>query len=126
MSIHSESLSRIEQLKAELAQLQTDAVKELRNKRDTLVKEIAHIDAELAELTGAAPVKATARPKTGGGGKSIPLTELKALLEGAPEKTLNIRKAGLELANIKTLATANPHLLKLGGKGPWPTVTMLK
>jgi hypothetical protein len=30
------------------------------------------------------------------------------------------------LRNIKILAEANPHLLKLGGKGPWPTVTLLR
>ncbi len=47
------------------------------------------------------------------------------LLAAAPDKTIHIRKAGLELANIKTLARVNPHLLRLGGKGAWPTVTML-
>jgi hypothetical protein len=61
-----------------------------------------------------------------GPGKSIPLSELKVLLEAAPEKTLNIRREGLQLRNIKVLAGANPHLLALGGSGPWPTVTMLK
>ena len=48
------------------------------------------------------------------------------LLAGLPNKTANIRKDNLDLANIKTLATANPHLLKMGGKGAWPTVTLLK
>jgi len=61
-----------------------------------------------------------------GPGKSIPLSELKVLIEAAPEKTVNIRKEGLQLRNIKVLATANPSLLKLGGSGPWPTVTILK
>jgi hypothetical protein len=51
---------------------------------------------------------------------------LKELLALAPDKTLNIRKEGLQLANIKTLARVNPHLLSLGGKGAWPTVTLLK
>ena len=58
--------------------------------------------------------------------KSVPLQELKELLANAPEKTLSIRKEGLDLANIKTLVKANPTLLKLGGKGPWPTLTLLK
>jgi hypothetical protein len=54
------------------------------------------------------------------------LSELRPLLEAAPEKTLNIRKEGLQLRNIKVLASANPQSLRLGGKAPWLTVTMLK
>ena len=41
-------------------------------------------------------------------------------------KTLNIRKENLELRNIKVLASTKSQLLKLGGKGTWPTVTPLK
>jgi hypothetical protein len=78
----------------------------------------------IALIESAAPVSTV--PLKAGPGTSIPLSELKPLLEAAPEKTLNIRKAGLQLRNIKVLATANPHLLRLGGKNPWPTVTMLK
>jgi hypothetical protein len=51
-------------------------------------------------LTGVPLVK-TDREETG---RSIPLTELKEMLAAAPDKTLNIRKEGLQLANIKTLA----------------------
>ncbi len=58
--------------------------------------------------------------------RSIPLQELKELLAKAPDKTLNVRREGLELQNIKTLAAVNPSLLKMGGVGPWPTVTLLK
>jgi hypothetical protein len=76
---------------------------------------------KIAKIEAKAP-----KPEKAGPGKSIPLSELKELLAVAPEKTLNIRKAGLQLRNIKVLAGANPHLLKLGGKNPWPTVTMLK
>jgi len=54
------------------------------------------------------------------------LSELKELLAAAPNKTLNIRKEKLELRNIKSLASVNPGLLKLGGKGAWPTVTLLR
>jgi hypothetical protein len=43
----------------------------------------------------------------------------------APDKALKIRKANLELGNIKNLAQYNPGLLKLGSKGAWPTVTLL-
>lgn len=127
---NTNSLDRINQLKAEIAQLEQSAIQELMDRRNALSSELAGIDAELARLTGK-PVettrktRGTAAPKQPFG-KSIPLQELKELLGAAPDKTLSIRKEGLELANIKTLATANPHLLKLGGKGAWPTVTLLK
>jgi hypothetical protein len=74
----------------------------------------------------AALASAPKAKKAAGTGKSIPLSDLKVLLEAAPGKTLNVRKQGLQLANLKTLTNANPHLLKLGGKGAWPTITMLK
>jgi hypothetical protein len=75
-----------------------------------------------------APVASASAPKAKKveSGKSVPLSELKVLLEAAPGKTLNVRRAGLQLANLKTLSNANPQLLKLGGKGAWPTITMLK
>lgn len=125
MTTNQSAVARIAELKAQLAALQADAIKELREKRAALVKEIAQVDAQLAEMTGQSVGKAARGPKVGAG-KSIPLQELKALLEAAPSKTLSIRKEGLELRNIKILAEANPSLLKLGGKGPWPTVTLLK
>ena len=124
MSQNSASLSRIQELKAQIAQLEKQSIQELREKREAIVKEMAEIDTQLAELTGAPAEKktrATAAP-----GRSIPLSELKELLAAAPDKTLSIRQAGLELRNIKILAEANPHLLRIGGNGPWPTVTLLK
>ena len=122
------SLDRIQQLKAEIASLEQAAIQELMERRNVLSSELAAIDAELARLTGK-PVaeKKTRAPRTAATpAKNIPLSELKELLAEAPNKTLNIRKEGLELRNIKVLATANPGLLRLGGKGPWPTVTLLK
>jgi len=118
-------LSRIEELKAQIAQLQQEGIQELRAKRKTLADELATIDAQLAELTGTPTVKARGAAKASTG-RSVPLSDLKTLLAAAPDKTLSIRKEGLDLANIKTLANANPHLLGLGGKGAWPTVTLLK
>lgn len=44
----------------------------------------------------------------------------------AADKTLNIRKANLELRNIKNRVRVNPDLLKLGGNGACLTVTLLK
>jgi hypothetical protein len=124
---NTSSLDRIQQLKTEIANLEQAAVQELMDRRNSLTHELASIDAEIAKLTGK-PVQEkksrSTQPKAPG--KSLPLQELKELLAEAPGKTLNIRKEGLELRNIKVLANANPHLLKLAGKGAWPTVTLLK
>jgi hypothetical protein len=54
--------------------------------------------------TEAAGLSAKPNALKAGLGKSIPLSELKVLLETAPEKTLNVRKAGLQLRNIKNFA----------------------
>lgn len=121
------SLERIQQLKAEIASLEQAAIQELMDRRNSLTNELATVDAEIAKLTGKSIQEKKARssqPKAPT--KSLPLQELKALLAEAPDKTLNIRKEGLELRNIKVLANANPHLLRLAGKGAWPTVTLLK
>jgi hypothetical protein len=126
MSQTAAVLARIEELKKEIATLQAEALRLFQEERRSLTSRVATIDAELAELIGPPPEKRGPIPESELPGKSIPLQELKALLEVAPDKTLNIRKEGLQLANIKTLARVNPHLLRLGGKGAWPTVTMLK
>jgi septal ring factor EnvC (AmiA/AmiB activator) len=120
---------RLAALKAEIKQLEQTALSELVEKRNSLTQQLAQVDAEIAELTGN---KAESRKRTRRAGapatppRNLPLQELKELLAAAPDKTLSIRKENLELQNIKTLANANPHLLRLGGKGPWPTVTLLK
>ena len=120
------SIDRISQLKAEIAKLEQSAIQELMDRRNALTNELASVDTELARLTGT-PIEAKkGRGSTKSAGKSLSLQELKELLAEAPEKTLSIRKEKLDLANIKTLAKANPTLLKLGGKGPWPTLTLLK
>ncbi len=121
------ALERIQQLKAELAKVEQAAIQELMERRNSLSREMATVDAELAKLTGK-PVEAKKPRATGSAttGRNIPLQELKEELAAAPDKTLNIRKANLELRNIKVLAAVNPGLLKLGGKGAWPTVTLLK
>ena len=127
MPTPASSLDRIQQLKAEIVSLEQAAIQELMERRNTLSHELATIDAEIAKLTGKAVTTKSARstaPKPAG--KSLPLQELKELLAKAPEKSLNIRKAELDLANIKSLAKANPQLLKMSAKGPWPIVTLLK
>jgi septal ring factor EnvC (AmiA/AmiB activator) len=121
------SLDRIAQLKAEIASLEQAALQELMERRNALSRELATVDAEIAKLSGKLVEGKKGRSSSSASpGRNIPLSELKELLAEAPDKTLNIRKENLELRNIKVLATANPGLLKLGGKGAWPTVTLLK
>ena len=120
---------RLAALKAEIKQLEQAALSELIEKRNSLSQQLAQVDAEIAELTGVkGEVKKRTRRSASGESpaRSLPLQELKELLAAAPDKTVSIRKENLELQNIKTLANANPHLLRMGGKGPWPTVTLLK
>ena len=125
MSASVTALAQIEKLQQEIAALKVQALQELRARRAAILQDLTTVDAQLAALTGVAAEKKEASAPAGLSGKSIPLQELKVLLAAAPEKTISIRKAGLQLANIKTLARVNPHLLRLGGKGAWPTVTML-
>ena len=118
---------RIDQLKAEIVRLEQAALSELMQKRNRISDELAIVEAEIAKLNGKPVGEKKARSASPASpGRNIPLSELKELLAAAPDKTLNMRKENLELRNIKVLATANPQLLKLAGKGAWPTVTLLK
>lgn len=119
-------LKRIEDLKAQIAKLEADALRELREKREALAVELKSVDAQIASFTGETGEQKTRKRADRGPAKSVPLQELKDLLAKAPDKTLSIRKENLDLRNIKVLAQSNPGLLKLGGNGPWPTVTLLK
>ena len=118
MSTNLSSLDRIADLKAQIAAIEQGAIRELVEKRNTLSRELVAVEAEIARLTGKPVdgVKSRASaPKAAG--KSPSLQELKAIIAEDPEKTLNIRKGGYDLRNIKVLAQANPGLLQLGGKG---------
>jgi len=127
MSNSTASLDRINQLKSEIAQLEKAAISELMQKRNGLSQQLAEVDAEIARLSGKPVEGRKSRSSApGASGKSPSLQELKEVLTAAPDKTLNIRREGYDLKNIKVLAAANPQLLKLGGKGPWPTVSLLK
>lgn len=128
MATEVTSLKRIQELQAQIANLREEAIQELRDRREALLQELEGIETEIAELAGK-PAVATAgrgRKRATAPGRSIPLQDLKELLAKAPGKTISIRQEGLDTKNIKTLAGANPHLLQMGGKGPWPTVTLLK
>ena len=127
MSTNTTSLDRITQLKAEIAKLEQGAIQELVERRNALSRDLAAVDAELAQLTGK-PAEKKMRQFTGGRGegKRPDLQELKSILVQATGKTLNIRGEGYDTKNIRTLAKANPSLLQMGGKGAWPTVTLTK
>jgi hypothetical protein len=119
------SLDRLQQLQAEIGKLQQAAIQELMDRRNAITREMAELDTEIAKLTGK-PVVEEKKPRTPASpGRNIPLQQLKEELAAAPNRTLNIRKANLELRNVKNLVRANPGLLKMGGKGAWPTVTLL-
>ena len=120
------SLDRITDLKAQIAALEKNALQELMDKRNNLSHELATVDAEIARLTGKPFEGKKPRATASKALKSPSLQELKEILAAAPAKTIGIRKEGYDLPNIKTLAKANPSLLQLGGKAPWPTVTLLK
>ena len=124
--MNSSTREKIQELQAQIAALQEEEVKELKQRRSALLEQVQALDSQIAAITG------RSAPKKGAGlekkltGRSLPLDELKDLLAAAAGKTLNIRKEGLQLSNIRTLANANPHLFQMGGKGAWPTVTLLK
>lgn len=129
----SRSLEEISKLEDQIAALTATALNELRMRRNALQSEIESLDKEIEKLTGkpvrprsSAPGLPAKSPRTHTPGKRPDLQELKALLAAAPNKTISLRKEGYDVGNVKVLAEANPHLLKMGGKGAWPEVTLLK
>lgn len=118
---------RIAALKTEIASLEQSAVQELTARRDDLTAELARVDADIALLSGE-PVEKSKRegrpPKPAR--KQISFELLKTMLREFPGRTMNIRKERYDARQIKSLATAHPESLTIGGKGPWPTVTLVK
>ena len=132
------SLQEINKLQQQIEQLKDAAVSELKARRAELESELKSVESEIENLTGKPATvrrpRAYAAPSAGpvasapeaSSGKKPDLQELKALLGAAPEKTISLRKEGYDVRNVKILAMANPHLLRMGGKGAWPEVTLLK
>lgn len=127
-----EGPNALEELIAEVARMQELRVEELHTYRDWLSSELVLVDGEMAELNEGEGAGEGTLPPNGhakgavGPAKAISLKKLVSELEAAPERTLNIRKAKLDVKHIKTLVRENPHLLQAGGKGSWPTVTLLE
>jgi hypothetical protein len=123
----ADAVVALDELIAEIAELQKVVVQELQDRRARLSRELSWVEAELADLTEQPELpKKTRSNAPVAPAREIGLSDLVAALEAAPDHILNIRKANLELRNIKRLAKANPHQLQLGGKGAWPTVMLLK
>jgi hypothetical protein len=134
MATQKPALEQIKELQERIKALSADAVATLKGEKRNLQDRIAAIDKEIEALTGEKPEGAKTE-KTGKGRgprktdpgslKKPDLQELKDILKGSPDKTLNIRKEGYDTPNIKTMADANPALLQYT-KGAWPTVKLLK
>jgi len=119
-------LEEIQKLQAQIASLKDSAISELRARKSAIEEELHSIDGELEKLTG--KPAGTRRGRRVGDTplkRSLTFQELKDMLLNTPSKTLNIRKEGLDITNIRTLANINPRDLMLGGKGPWPTVSYI-
>jgi hypothetical protein len=130
---------------AEIEKLQKAVVRDLQDRRGRLSRELHSVDVELAELAGELPnvvpaaTEAKPRPRARAPitvptvaeiiaapvTRQVDLAALIAELHAAPDGTLNIRKAGLDVKHVRTLVKANPRLLRLHGKGAWPTVTLI-
>lgn len=105
-----------------MERLKESAIAELQARRAAIQQELSTIERDLDKLAGVSRSgRGNFSPK-----RLVTLADLKDLLAAAPERTLNIRKENLDFLNVKTLVHANPSLLRLGGKAPWPTVTLLK
>jgi hypothetical protein len=117
------SLQEISKLREQLSKLKDEAVVELTARVAQIRAELKDIDGQLESLTGKpATRKGRATPAM----RSITMQDLKDLLASSPYQTVNIRKAGLDTTNIRTLANLHPKEIQLGGKGAWPTVGLLK
>ncbi len=116
--------SKIEELQEQIAILKETVTFELRERRVQLAQELHDVGSELARLTGKAPAPGSRRRQNSG--RTVSLQELKELLVRAPEKTISLRKLGIDAKHVKSLAAANGSMLVMGGKGAWPVVTLLK
>ena len=123
MPITTSAQFKIKEIQEQIALLKDTATKELREKRVALAQELHVVDAEIARLTGR-PFEERYRAKRPSG-RIVSLMELKDLLAAAPGKTVSLRKEGIDVKSVKTLAQANPTMLRMGGRGAWPSVSLV-
>lgn len=127
MPVQTSAQARIQDLQAQIELLKDTAIKELREKRVAIAQELHIVDAEIRRLNGKTldEPRSRSHPERSAP-KSVTFEELKHLLGSAPNKKLNLRKAGLDVKAVKALAEASAGVLKIGGKGAWPDVTLIK
>jgi hypothetical protein len=116
-------LQEISKLQEQLSKLKDEAVVELTARESAIRTELKDIDAQIESLTGKpATRKGRATPAM----RSITMQDLKDLMASSPHQTVNIRRAGLDATNIRTLANLHPKEIQLVGKGAWPTVGLVR
>jgi hypothetical protein len=130
----SNTLAEISKIQEQIAALRGAALDELKNRRASLQEQLRDVDRQIAALTGKPVRRGKAAAPEGDVVKHVPASEgkkpglqaLKTRLSEAPNKTISLRKESYDVRNVRIMAEANPHLLKMGGKGAWPEVTLLK
>ena len=126
MPTPTSALSRIADLQKQIETLKETAIRDLKEKRVELAQQIHEVDAELASLTGKSQEPKGKFTRSRIVGRTPSFQELKDLLSAIPDRTLNLRREGLDVKHVKQLAASNVGVLKMGGRGPWPTVTLVK
>jgi hypothetical protein len=102
------TLSRIDKLKAEIAKLEGEALKELKAKREALVAEIASVDEQIASLVGTVIVGPGARRRAEKKpARSTSLEELSIPFANAAENGHGLVQEDPDLRNDEVLAEAN-------------------
>jgi hypothetical protein len=101
------TLSQIDKLKAEIARLEEEAVKELKAKRESLIAEIASIDEQIAELAGTVVTNARRRHRKEPRSNSCQALEKSPA--NAAENGRGIGQEDLDRSN-DMLAKANPQV----------------
>jgi len=104
------TLRQIDKLKAEIAKLEEEALKELKAKREALVAEIASVDEQIAALVGTVVIGPRNRAK-GKPAKSTSQQELRKPASNALENGHGIGQGDLDLRNDNALADVNSRPL---------------
>jgi hypothetical protein len=102
------TLSHIDKLKAEIAKLEGEALKELKAKREALVAEIASVDEQIAALVGTVVIGPSARRRAEKKpARSTSLQELRIPVANASENGHGLVQEDPDLRNDEVLAEDN-------------------
>lgn len=116
------TLDRLEFLRREIASLEKESLSELVSKRLEILSELKVLDGEIAGLQGgkvrrtrgAVPVRIT-----------VSFDSLVGMLQEAPAKEIDIRRAHLDLGTIKGYVLENPGVITFSRRGTWPKVRLV-